>query len=106
MVTFTPPASNGGAPITSYTVTASPGGQTATGSGSPIFVGGLVNGQSYTFTVTATNAAGTGPSSLSSPPAVPAAGTRVPPPLPPPDQPRTPPPDPPEGDVRPPVPPH
>jgi hypothetical protein len=62
-ITFSPPASNGGAPITSYTVTSSPGGFTATGTGSPITVPGLANGTAYTFTVTATNSAGTGPAS-------------------------------------------
>lgn len=66
IVSFSPPASNGGAPITSYTVTASPGGATATGSGSPITVTGLTNGTSYTFTVTATNSAGTGSASSAS----------------------------------------
>ncbi|MCM2468426.1 putative Ig domain-containing protein [Agrobacterium vitis] len=62
-VSFTAPASNGGAAITSYTVTASPGGATATGSSSPITVTGLTNGTAYTFTVTATNSVGTGAAS-------------------------------------------
>ena len=61
-VAFAAPADNGAA-ITRYTVTASPGGRQATGSASPITVTGLANGTSYTFTVTATNAAGTGPPS-------------------------------------------
>ena len=65
-VTFTPPASNGGAAITLYTVTSSPGGFTGTGSGSPITVAGLANGVSYTFTVTADNTAGTGSASAAS----------------------------------------
>ncbi len=71
-VSFTPPTNNGGASINSYTVTASDstnpsnGGQTATGSGSPITVTHLTNGDSYTFTVTATNANGTGAASAPS----------------------------------------
>lgn len=65
-VTFTAPASNGGAAITGYTVTSSPGGITATGSSSPIVVTGLTTGVAYTFTVTATNAVGTGAASAAS----------------------------------------
>jgi hypothetical protein len=65
-VSFTPPASNGGSPITSYTVTASPGGRTASGTASPLTVTGLTNGTAYTFAVTATNAVGTGAASAAS----------------------------------------
>ena len=65
-VPFTAPASNGGSAITSYTVTASPGGTTATGTLSPITVSGLNPGSPYTFTVKATNVAGTGPASSAS----------------------------------------
>jgi titin len=57
-VSFAPPFSDGGSPITSYTVTSNPGGITASGTSSPIMVSGLINGSSYTFTVVATNAAG------------------------------------------------
>jgi hypothetical protein len=62
-----------GFPITSYTVTSSPGGITATGASSPIVVTGLTTGTSYTFTVTATNAAGTSSASSASGSAVPIA---------------------------------
>jgi uncharacterized repeat protein (TIGR03803 family) len=69
-VTFTAPASNGGEPITSYTVTSSPGGKKTTEKVNPasekvtpITVTGLTNGKAYTFTVTATNKIGTGPAS-------------------------------------------
>ncbi len=67
-VSFTAPASNGGAAITGYTVTASPGGATAAGSGSPIRVSGLDPATTYTFTVRATNSAGTGAASAASNP--------------------------------------
>ena len=77
VVAFTPPTSAGGTPITSYTVTAFPGAIQAAGTQSPITVGGLTNGTSYTFTVTATNAAGTGaasaPSAAVTPATVPGA---------------------------------
>ena len=68
-VTFGPPTSNGGSPVTSYTVTATDlttpanGGQSATGGASPITVTGLTNGDTYTFSITATNGVGTGPPS-------------------------------------------
>ena len=65
-VPYTAPASNGGSTINSYTATSSPGGITGTleqsGSGT-ITVTGLTDGTAYTFTVTATNATGTGPAS-------------------------------------------
>lgn len=57
-VFFTPPTSTGGSPITSYTVIATPGNITASGSASPVQVTSLINGTSYTFTVKANNAYG------------------------------------------------
>lgn len=68
-VTWTAPASNGGATITHYVVSASGNdGQTCTWSSGSLTctVTGLVNGAQYTFTVTAQNAAGTGPASSQS----------------------------------------
>ncbi|WP_211209725.1 beta strand repeat-containing protein [Uliginosibacterium gangwonense] len=72
-VSFSAPAFTGGASITGYTVTSSPGGFTGTGTGSPLVVTGLTNGTSYTFTVTATNSVGTGPASAASNSVVPQA---------------------------------
>ncbi|MFA6292640.1 MAG: fibronectin type III domain-containing protein, partial [Victivallales bacterium] len=65
-VSFKPPASDGGTPITSFTVTSIPGGITATDDRIPITVIGLTNGTSYKFTVRATNDIGTGPASAAS----------------------------------------
>ncbi|MGA2469806.1 MAG: fibronectin type III domain-containing protein [Solirubrobacteraceae bacterium] len=61
LISFNPPASDGGSTIEYYTVTAQPGDETATGPASPIVVPGLQYGVAYTFSVTATNAVGTGP---------------------------------------------
>jgi hypothetical protein len=69
-VSWTAP-SNGGSPITSYTVTPYVGStvQTATtvaGNATSTPIGGLTNGTTYTFTVTATNSVGTSPASAPS----------------------------------------
>jgi YVTN family beta-propeller protein len=66
-VSWTAPADTGGAPITRYTATASPGGATCTTTGATtcLFTG-LRNGTAYTFTVTATNVAGTSAASTAS----------------------------------------
>jgi hypothetical protein len=78
-VTWSAPA-NGGSPITSYTITPYIGttAQTTTViTGNPPVttanVTGLTNGSAYTFTVTATNAVGTGPASVPSQPVTPTA---------------------------------
>jgi fibronectin type III domain protein len=71
-VTFEPPATDGGSPITDYTVTATDlsrpwnGGQQASGTSTVITVPGLTHGDTYTFTVTATNEVGTSSASSSS----------------------------------------
>ena len=63
--------SPGTSPITFYTVTATDdssadGTRTATGPSSPVEVSGLINGDTYEFTVTASSAFGTSPPSASS----------------------------------------
>ena len=74
-VSFAAPFSDGESAVTGYTVTATPGGVTATGSASPILVSGLANGTAYTFTVHATNAVGDGPESDPSAPVTPGAAS-------------------------------
>jgi hypothetical protein len=64
-VTFAGATANG-SPITSYTATASPGGQTVTGSSSPLVVSGLTNGTTYRFSVHASSADGPGSESAQS----------------------------------------
>jgi hypothetical protein len=77
-VSWTAPSSTGNSAITSYTVFSSPSGITAVTSGTSTTVSGLTPGTSYTFTITAKNAVGTGPSSAASNSVTLSAGTAVP----------------------------
>jgi M6 family metalloprotease-like protein len=61
-VYFTPPAYDGGTPITGYEVTPTPG-QPWSGDSIPITVPGLQNGVAYTFVIRSINSAGTGSAS-------------------------------------------
>ncbi len=81
-VSFTAPSSNGGSKIIHYTVTRYIKGKAAgntiavvtsqSATPNPVTVKGLKNGNTYTFTVTATNAAGTSAASGFSSPVTPA----------------------------------
>ena len=64
IVSWTAAAANG-SPVTTYTVTSTPSSQMEMTTSSPVTVTGLQKGQMYTFSVTATNAVGTGPAATS-----------------------------------------
>ncbi len=66
-ITFTPPSSDGGSPISLYEVYGN-GGTTIlkTGTSSPITVTGLANDVAYFFSVKARNSVGAGPASANS----------------------------------------
>ena len=71
-VSFLAPLSNGGSPVLDYTLTSSPGGLTVAGNPAPDSAGeitlslaGLTTGTTYTFSVTARNAAGSSQPSTS-----------------------------------------
>lgn len=83
-LTFNAPGSDGGSAITGYTAISTPAGGNSSCDAPPALsctVTGLVNGQTYTFTVTATNAAGSGspspPSNPVTPATVPGAPTGI-----------------------------
>ncbi|MEI8050287.1 MAG: fibronectin type III domain-containing protein, partial [Actinomycetes bacterium] len=78
VVSWKAPTSNGGASVKSYLVTSSPGAKTCSTVLTRCTVTGLTNGTPYTFTVTATNAAGTSEASAASAPATPAAAPAAP----------------------------
>ena len=65
VIAFTAPANNGGAAISSYSVTCAASGASVNGAGtaSPITMNGLTNGVTYTCAITATNSVGTGAAS-------------------------------------------
>jgi uncharacterized repeat protein (TIGR02543 family) len=66
-VSFSEPSTDNGSAITSYTVTASPGGATCTVAAPDLFCEiPVLPDQVYTFSVKATNAVGTSPASTSS----------------------------------------
>ncbi len=72
-VNWTAPAITGGAAISGYVVTSSPGGRTCATSGvASCVVTGLVNGSAYTFSVYATNSVGNSTASSVSAPVTPA----------------------------------
>lgn len=79
-VSWSPPASNGGAPVTSYVITVSPGNGKITVPAATLStqVTGLTGGVPASFTIAAVNAGGTGPSSAATSPVTPTAraGTR------------------------------
>ena len=66
-VSFTAPTTDGGAPITGYTIVSTPnfvdlsGSSSGSGTSSPILITGLTIGVAYTFRVFATNANGNSP---------------------------------------------
>ena len=77
-VSWDAPATDGGASVTGYTVTSFPGGKQTPATGTSATVTGLTDGVSYTFSVTATNSAGTSAASALSNAVTPSNGLTVP----------------------------
>ncbi len=65
-LSFDAPPDDGGAPVTVYTAACTPGTHVVQGAASPLTVAGLVNGETYTCSVTAANDVGTGAASAGS----------------------------------------
>jgi len=83
LVTFVPPASNGGLPIVNYTIVASSGQRVTTADArTAVTITGLSAGRPVTFTVIANNAVGTGAASTASNQVTPTAAAQPPPPRP------------------------
>ncbi|MCW2701077.1 MAG: serine protease [Blastococcus sp.] len=80
VVSWAVPAADGSSAISSYRVTASPGGVgvSVSGSARTATVPGLTNGTTYTFTVVASNAVGSGPASAPSNAVIPRPDTTAP----------------------------
>lgn len=71
VVSWIPPTDSGTYPIDSYVVRSQPGGLTCSTTSTSCTVTGLTNGTAYTFTVTASSAAGAGPAGAASAPVKP-----------------------------------
>ena len=66
-VSWTAPASNGGAPLTGYTVSSTPTSKGCATTATSCTISGLASGGSYSFSVAAKNAVGAGPAAKSAP---------------------------------------